>query len=49
MATKVPDGHCYACHTWTPDVYADGCCCCLVHKEHGGKFTSQTVPRKKVE
>ena len=37
--------HCDLCHVDTPDVYADGCCCCWVHAEHGGSFTDEITPR----
>ena len=36
------DGHCSLCHAlndiYNDDGLADGCCCCKVHKEHGGSF-----------
>ena len=39
---KESDGHCDLCHAlkeaFTDEGLVDGCCCCRVHKEHGGMF-----------
>ena len=49
MKWPILDGHrhCELCHIEAPDVYEDGCCCCYIHRMHGGRFSGPTIPRMK--